>query len=77
MLTQKALAHFKTKIAIARVLGISGAAVSKWDEVIPVESAKALEIRTNGALRVDWALYPATRRALLARQDIGPQAPAA
>ncbi|HSW34691.1 MAG TPA: Cro/CI family transcriptional regulator [Steroidobacteraceae bacterium] len=77
MRTSKAIDYFKTKSAIAKALGISGAAVSKWGDVIPVESAKALEIRTNGALRVDWALYGATRRALLERQDIVPQAPAA
>lgn len=77
MLTSKAIDHFKSKRAIARALNISAAAVSKWGDVVPVESAKALEIRTNGALRVDWAMYEATRRALLDRQDVLPEAPAA
>ena len=77
MRTSDAINHFQSKAAIARTLGISSAAVSKWGESVPVESAKALEIRTNGVLRVDWALYGATRRALLERQDILPEAPAA
>lgn len=67
MRTKDAIAHFGSKSAIARELDISPAAVSKWDEAVPVESAKALEIRTNGVLRVDWSLYDATRRALLER----------
>jgi DNA-binding transcriptional regulator YdaS (Cro superfamily) len=77
MLTSKAIDHFKTKRAIAKALGISSAAVSKWGDVVPVESAKAIEIRTNGELRVDWALYGATRRALLDRQEIPLRLPAA
>lgn len=76
MLKKHALAHFGTKSAIAEALGISRTAVFKWGEVIPVESAKAIEIRTNGAVRVDWSLYDATRKALLERQDI-PELPAA
>lgn len=67
MRKDSALKHFGTAANVARSLHISPAAVSKWDEVVPVESAKALEIRTNGALRVDWSLYDATRRAILER----------
>jgi uncharacterized protein YabE (DUF348 family) len=76
MLKSHAMEHFKTTRAIADALDISTTAVWKWGDVIPVESAKALEIRTNGALRVDWSLYEATRKALLDRQDI-PEYPAA
>lgn len=67
MKTADVISHFGTKSAIARALSISTAAVSKWGEVVPVESAKAIEIRTNGTLRVDWSQYDATRRALLER----------
>lgn len=64
MLTQTALTHFKTQAAIARCLEISPAAVSKWPEVVPIESALALEIRTGGELQVDKSLYPNLARAM-------------
>jgi hypothetical protein len=67
MKTEDAIRHFTNRASIAKALGISRVAVSKWGETVPVESAKALEIRTNGRLRVDWALYQATRKALLER----------
>lgn len=72
MRTSDAIAHFGTKAAIARTLHISHVAVNKWGDVIPMTSAKALEIHTSGVLRVDWSLYESTRRALLERQEFPP-----
>lgn len=56
--------HFKTQTAAAAALDVSVSAISQWDEVVPVESAKALELLTHSSLKVDWSLYPATKRAL-------------
>jgi hypothetical protein len=64
MLTKTAIEYFKTQAEICRVLGISSAAVAKWGEVIPLESAMALEIRTNQAVKVDRTLYPNLARAI-------------
>lgn len=63
MRKSSALAHFGTQAAVADALDISRAAVSKWGEVVPFESATALEILTDGAIRVDPTLYPAIQRA--------------
>lgn len=75
MRTTEALSHFGSKAAIARALHISMTAVNKWGDVIPMTSAKALEIHTSGALRVDWSMYESTRRALLERQEFPPVVP--
>jgi len=64
MLTSDAITHFGSRSAIAAALQISRTAVWKWGDVVPVESAKALEIRTQGVLHVDWSRYDATRRAI-------------
>lgn len=64
MKTVDAIEHFKNKAAITRALGISSAAVAQWGEVVPLESATALEILTGGALQVDRSLYPSLARAL-------------
>lgn len=69
MKTQAALDHFQTKAAITRALGISSAAVAQWGEVVPLESATALEIVTRGQLRVDRSLYPALARAVSVAGD--------
>lgn len=57
MLKATALDHFGTPGAIAACLGVTPAAVSAWDEVIPEGSAYKLEVLTHGALKVDPALY--------------------
>ena len=64
MKTSTAIDHYRTQSAISRALGISPAAVSKWGEVVPLESALALEILTAGELAVDRALYPNLARAI-------------
>jgi hypothetical protein len=73
MLTKTAIEHFKTQAEICRVLGISSAAVAKWGEVVPLESALALEIRTNKALQVDRGLYPNLARAIDAASQKQPK----
>lgn len=57
MRTKAAIKHFKTRAAIARALGISRAAVSKWGPVVPEGSAYKLESLTGAELKVDPALY--------------------
>ena len=64
MLMRTALRHFGNKIAIARALDISPAAVSKWREVVPMESATALEILTGGEIKVDPRRYPRIKDAM-------------
>lgn len=58
-----ALDHFGTQAAVAEALGISRAAVNKWGDVVPLESATALEILTDGACKVEPELYPMLQRA--------------
>lgn len=67
MLMRTALRHYGNKIAIARALDISPAAVSKWREIVPMESATALEILTDGALKVDPRKYPRIKAAMAQR----------
>lgn len=64
MQTQDAIRYFGNQSAIARALDISAAAVSKWGEVVPLESALALEILTARRLRCDRTQYPNLARAL-------------
>jgi DNA-binding transcriptional regulator YdaS (Cro superfamily) len=58
-----AIAHFGKQAAIAAKLNLSRAAVSNWGDVVPLESARALEILSEGKCRVDESLYPAIERA--------------
>ena len=64
MKTSNAISHYRTQAAVAVTLGISPAAVSKWGDIVPLESALALEIVTHGALKVDRSLYPNLARAM-------------
>lgn len=57
MKTDTAIEHFGNRAAIAKALGISRAAVSKWGDVVPEGSAYKLESLTAGALRADSSLY--------------------
>lgn len=63
MLKVDAFAHFGSPANTARALAISDAAVSKWDDVVPLESALALETLTRGKVTVDYRLYPKLARA--------------
>ena len=57
MLKSAVLAHFKTNVAVAQVLGISDAAVSQWEELIPPAAAHELAKKSDGALSFDPDLY--------------------
>lgn len=57
MLKSDVLAHFRTNVAVAQVLGISEAAVSQWGELIPPAAAHELSKKTDGALPFDPSLY--------------------
>lgn len=56
-----AIKFFGSPAAVARALGITRAAVSKWPEVIPEGSAYKLEVVTGGKLRVKPELYPSSQ----------------
>jgi len=43
--------------AVAKMIGVSRAAVAKWGRVVPLESAVALEIASYGRLKVDPKQY--------------------
>jgi transcriptional repressor of cell division inhibition gene dicB len=57
--------------AVARAIGVTRATVNNWPPVIPYEPARALEIATEGKLRVRESLYPRLRKArqILSRQS--------
>ncbi len=58
-----AVKHFGTEAAVAAALEISRAAVNKWGDVVPLESATALETLSHGAVKVERSMYPAIARA--------------
>lgn len=58
MTPEQAITHFRSAANVARVLGISRAAVAKWRGLVPEGSAYKLESLSGGALRVDPSLYP-------------------
>lgn len=51
------ITHFGGTHKVAKVLGITGSAVSQWEEIIPERAALKLERITNGALKYDPTLY--------------------
>lgn len=57
MLTKTAVEHFKTRVALAKALGLTKGAISNWGEVVPEGRAYQLELLTKRALRVDRQLY--------------------
>ncbi len=58
MRTADAIAHFKTKTALAQALGISVVAVVRWGDLVPTRRAYELERLTSGALRAEWPNKP-------------------
>ncbi|MGY3909641.1 Cro/CI family transcriptional regulator [Aeromonas piscicola] len=52
------LEHFGSITAIAKAIGISHAAVSKWDETIPKGRAYQIEVLTDGKLKADSRSVP-------------------
>jgi len=57
MKTTEVLKHFSTQVALADVLGISRAAVSKWGEDVPPLRQLQLQAITDGKLRPDPDVY--------------------
>ena len=57
MKVKKALDFYKTQQILATALGISQAAVSKWDELMPEKQALKLDRLTKGELAYDPSLY--------------------
>ena len=60
MLTKTAADHFGSKLALAKALGITKAAVSFWGEIVPEGRAYQIESLTKRALRVDPQFYAKT-----------------
>ena len=57
MKTSIVIKHFESQVAIARALGISRQAVSKWGEVVPWAAALEIQHITGGVLKRDERLY--------------------
>lgn len=57
MYKKDVLVHFEKMNEVAKVLGISVAAVSQWGDIIPEKNAYRLQAITNQALKVDESLY--------------------
>jgi hypothetical protein len=57
MLKKAVVDHFKTPSNVARALGISPAAVTKWRAIVPYLSALEIQRLTGGALRIDDKFY--------------------
>ena len=57
MLTEKVISHYGSKAAVARALGISAVAVTRWGKTVPEKRAARLEYLTNGSLKYDPSSY--------------------
>lgn len=57
MKKQDVIKHFGTQLAVAKALGVSAAAVSKWPGLIPELQAMKLERITDGKLKYNPELY--------------------
>ena len=57
MFTETVIKFFGSKAAVARALGISQVAVTRWGSVIPEKRAVRLERLTGGVLKYDPLLY--------------------
>ena len=63
MYTSTARKYFNdNSAACARAIGLTRSAVTQWKKVVPLDKAFALELATNGKLKVDKSLYPHIRR---------------
>lgn len=59
MRKKDALAYYDDNgAALGRAIGVTRVTVHEWPPVIPLEPARALEIVTQGDLKVDESLYP-------------------
>ncbi|ELY4379359.1 helix-turn-helix domain-containing protein [Cronobacter sakazakii] len=59
MYTKSVISHFGSKAAIARALGISQVAVTRWGATVPEKRAARLDHLTNGELKYDPDFYEA------------------
>jgi DNA-binding transcriptional regulator YdaS (Cro superfamily) len=57
MFTRNVVEFFGSKTAIARALGISQVAVTRWGDVVPERRAARLERLTGGVLKYDPSVY--------------------
>lgn len=59
MRKKDALAYFQGNgAALGRAIDVTRVTVHEWPAVIPLEPARALEIVTEGKLKVNESLYP-------------------
>lgn len=64
MKTKHAIDHWGNRKRVAEALGLSRQAVYAWGEIVPLEAALALEVRSEGQLKVNPKLYPLWTSAL-------------
>lgn len=64
MKTDQVIAFYGTKTAIAKVLGISQVAVTRWGAVVPEKRAARLERLSAGKLIYDPVFYENKDRSL-------------
>ncbi|WP_407226413.1 Cro/CI family transcriptional regulator [Enterobacter roggenkampii] len=57
MFTEKVIKFFGSKAAVARALGISQVAVTRWGTAVPEKRAARLERLTGGVLKYDPLFY--------------------
>ena len=64
MKTKHAIEHWGNRKRVAEALGLTRQAVYAWGEIVPLEAALALEVRSEGQLKVNPKLYPLWASAL-------------
>ena len=57
MLRKDAVKLFGSQVNVARVLGLTRAAVSAWGEIVPEGQAYKLQVVTGGKIKVDPRKY--------------------
>lgn len=57
MRVKQAVKHFESKANIARALGVSRSAVTRWGEVVPVKQALKLKSLSKGKLSMRMGDY--------------------
>jgi hypothetical protein len=57
MYKEDAIRHYKSKMALARELGITRQAIQGWGKLVPLQKAWNLEDLTKGKLKVKLHLY--------------------
>ncbi|EPJ9743122.1 Cro/CI family transcriptional regulator [Klebsiella oxytoca] len=62
MKTEQVIAFFGTKTAVAKALGISQVAVTRWGDVVPEKRAARLEHISDGSLIYDPSFYESQDR---------------